>query len=242
KQLKSNNQQTNGGINLEQPSKDNFIFKPLTIYDIDQILHVQQVVVDSLEDPSILATLTRDEFTFMLEGNGAIIGAFADDELIALRAVLEPPIDEEHLGLDIGLTGEALKLVLYQEISMVLPTFRGHGLQQQLATHIMQLVEDSHKVYTHICATVAPTNIPSLKDKFKQGMVSVILKQTYGDKWRYTFAKPIQEEWTFDATETKHIPLDDFNKHIQLLENNWYGVELTEEDRQYFISYQQRTE
>lgn len=226
---------------MEQTSKNAFIFKPLTIHDIDNILHVQQVVVESLEDPSILAALTRDEFTFMLEGNGAIIGAFMHDKLIALRAVLEPLIDEEHLGLDIGLMGKDLESVLYQEISMVLPAFRGRGLQQQLATHIMNHVEDSHKQYSYICATVAPTNIPSMKDKFNQGMVTAVLKQTYGDKWRYTFAKPIHEAWTFDATETKHVSLHNMDEHIHLLENNWYGVALSEKDGQFIISYQQRT-
>lgn len=220
--------------------KNDITFTPLTIHDLDKILHMQQIVVDSLEDPSILAALTKDEFTYILEGNGAILGAFVGHKLIALRAILEPPMNEEHLGLDIGLKGDALKSVLYQEISMVLPSFRGFGLQQQLATHIMKLVEDSHKQYSHICATVAPTNIPSLKDKFKQGMVTVVLKQTYGDKWRYTFAKPIQEEWTFDTTATKHIPLEDMDAHIQLLEDHWYGVELTESDEHFFISYQRR--
>ncbi len=228
------------GNTMGKPSKKHFSFKRLTIEDLDTILHVQKIVVDSLEDPSILAALTPEEYTFLLNNHGEIIGAFDQDKLIAIRAVLEPPIDEEHLGLDLGLSGDELTDVLYQEISMVLPSYRGHGLQQQLAKHIMKVVEQSSKAYTHICATVAPTNIPSLKDKFKQGMHTVVLKKTYGDKWRYTFAKPMKEIWEFDDSSSKSVPLHDLHEHQRLLDEGWYGVKLVPKDESYAITYQRR--
>jgi len=221
-------------------SETQFSFKRLTTDDLDTILHVQEIVVDSLEDPSILAALTPEEYTYLLNDHGEMVGAFDQDKLIAIRAVLEPPIDEEHLGFDFGLSGDELEHILYQEISMVLPSYRGHGLQQQLAKHIMNIVEQSSKAYTHICATVAPTNIPSLKDKFKQGMHTVMLKKTYGDKWRYTFAKPMIETWKFDDSHSKTVPLHDVHEHQRLLDEGWYGVQLVPKDESYMITYQRR--
>ena len=43
--------------------------------------------------------------------------------------------------------------------------------------------EDSK--YDYVCCTVAPFNIPSLKDKFAQGMAIAALKEKYGGSLRY---------------------------------------------------------
>lgn len=225
---------------MPEPSQSQFTFRLLTEQDVDDILSIQKVVADALTDQTILETLSRDEYLYMLEGNGAMFGVFAGDEFVGFRAVLEPPIDEEHLGHDINLAEDELKHVLYQEISMVLPSYRGHGLQQQLATEIMEHVTQSDKTYTYICSTVAPVNIPSLKDKFNQGMYTVTLKQTYGEKWRYTFVKPLESTWEFDETETKVVELDQFNEHIRLLQAGWYGVALDGESDAFTITYKRR--
>lgn len=227
---------------MNSPAKIHFSFRTLTENDLDPILLIQQIVVASLDDPSTLAPLTTEEYMTIFRGNGEIIGAFEGSFLVAIRAVLEPPIDENHLGFHIGLSQEALPQVLYQEISMVLPAYRGHGLQRQLAKRIMKIVDESSKEYTHICATVAPTNIPSLKDKFNQGMYTVVLQKIYGGKWRYTFAKPLQEAWELDDSESKVVPLNAFDEHVHLLEEGWYGVQLTSTDKDFAISYQKLKE
>ena len=75
----------------------------LSLEHIEQILLLQNVVVEALEDKSRLQPLSLEEFQYILEGNGMMIGAFIENELIAFRALLVPPIDDEHLGLDIGI-------------------------------------------------------------------------------------------------------------------------------------------
>ena len=71
-------------------------------------------------------------------------------------------------------TTEQLDSVVYQEITNVLPNYRGFGLQKRLGAIVMELLDASP--YTHVCATVAPFNIASLKDKLSQGMVIGALK------------------------------------------------------------------
>lgn len=97
---------------------------------IEQILSLQNVVVEALEDKGRLQPLSQEEFQYILEGNGMMIGAFIKNELIAFRALLVPPIDDEHLGLDIGLSESELHRVIYQEISNVHPNCRGNGMQK----------------------------------------------------------------------------------------------------------------
>src|SRR5699024_9284753 len=134
-----------------------------------------------------LQPLDQSEFEYILKGNGRIIGAFVDKQLIAFRALLVPPLDdEEHLGLALGLENK-LDEIIYQEISVVHPFYRGNQVKQNLDKLIMkELTKETHS-FTYICATVAPHNIPSLKDKFKQNMLVGALIDIYGAKLRYVF-------------------------------------------------------
>ncbi|WP_375540525.1 hypothetical protein [Peribacillus simplex] len=63
-----------------------------------------------------------------------MIGAFVCEELIAFafRALLAPLIDEEHLGRDFGSIENELSEVIYQEISNVLPAYRGTNCNRHL--------------------------------------------------------------------------------------------------------------
>ena len=87
---------------------------------------------------------------------GKIVGVFADERLVAFRALLVPGADEEHLGSDVGLDLTELGSVIYQEISTVSPRYRGYRLKKMMAD------------YRYVCGTVAPFNIACLKDKFSR--------------------------------------------------------------------------
>ncbi len=118
-------------------NNESFHVTLLSLEHIEQILSLQNIVVEALEDKSRLQPLSQEEFQYILEGNGMMIGAFIENELIAFRALLVPPIDDEHLGLDIGLSESELHRVIYQEISNVHPNCRGNGMQKILANVIM---------------------------------------------------------------------------------------------------------
>jgi hypothetical protein len=202
-----------------------------TLYsgDLPEILRVQDVVFDQLEKKEILQPLTREEFLYILEGKGLMIGAFDGDQLIAFRALLVPPIDEEHLGLDIGLREEQLPEVIYQEISNVLPAYRGNGLQKTLAKVIMGELTKGNHPYRYICCTVAPFNIPSLKDKFAQGMHIAALKAKYGGLLRYVFVKDLAEEDVPQWQEVVSVKMADTAAQQELLQKGWCGFRLDEE-------------
>ena len=74
---------------------------------IPQLMKLQHEVFEALENKAILQPLDEQELSFILQGNGIMIGVFVEGKLIAFRALLEPAIDEEHLGYDIGLSTEA---------------------------------------------------------------------------------------------------------------------------------------
>lgn len=197
----------------------------LSLEHSEQILSLQNVVVEALEDKSRLQPLSLEEFQYILEGNGMMIGAFIENELIAFRALLVPPIDDEHLGLDIGLPENKLHRVIYQEISNVHPNSRGNGMQKILATVIMDELQNEDSKYDYVCCTVAPFNIPSLKDKFAQGMEIAALKAKYGGSMRYVFVKELRGGKERNWTDVKSVPMSDAVGQQALLSEGIVGME-----------------
>ncbi|MED3122759.1 MULTISPECIES: N-acetyltransferase [Bacillus] len=209
----------------------------LPLENIEQILSLQNVVVEALEDKSRLQPLSLEEFQYILEGNGMMIGAFIENKLIAFRALLVPPIDEEHLGLDIGIPESELHRVIYQEISNVHPNSRGNGMQKILATVIMDELQKEDSKYDYVCCTVAPFNIPSLKDKFAQGMEIAALKEKYGGSLRYVFVKELRGGKERNWTDVKSVPMSDAVGQQALLSEGYRGYEMEKIDDTFIVKF-----
>ena len=166
-----------------------------------------------------------------------MVGVFVEGELIAFRALAIPEIDEHHLGYDIGLGTEQLENVVYQEITNVHPDYRGFGLQKKLGAIVMEILDASP--YTHVCATVAPFNIASLKDKLSQGMVIGALKKKYGDMVRYVFYKKLDEEREV-SSEVLEINMADTEKQQQLLAEGWIGTSIMQKEDEWYVTYEEK--
>jgi hypothetical protein len=200
-----------------------------------QILDLQETVVEELNDKSSLQPLSQEEFIYILEGNGLMIGAFTGSGLIAFRALLIPPMDDEHLGLDIGLATEELSQVIYQEISIVHPVYRGNRLQQTLAHLIMDELKNLDQTFTYVACTVAPFNIPSMKDKFKQGMQIAALKHKYDHQLRYIFVKRLDGKGEREMYNMEKVPMADVLKQQELLRAGWRGISLESENTVVYV-------
>ena len=200
-----------------------FSMKRLYLEDLPVIEQVQQKVIESLPEKATLQALTTEEFLFILNERGLLVGAFVEDELIGFRALLIPEIDEEHLGWDIGLSPEELHKVIYQEISGVLPEYRGNRLQQKLAEVIMKELPNLEEEFRYVCCTVAPMNIPSLKDKFTQAMYIAALKEKYAGLKRYILVKDLNAPGVH-YTDHVTVKLDDLEKQQELLNEGYVGI------------------
>ncbi|MDF9554373.1 GNAT family N-acetyltransferase [Bacillus tropicus] len=218
-------------------NNESFHVTLLSLENIDQILLLQDVVVEALEDKSRLQPLSLEEFQYILEGNGMMIGAFIENELIAFRALLVPPIDDEHLGLDIGLPERELHRVIYQEISNVHPNCRGNGMQKILATVIMNELQKEDSKYDYVCCTVAPFNVPSLKDKFAQGMKIAALKEKYGGSMRYVFVKELREDKVRNWTEIENVLMSDARGQQALLSEGYRGYKMEKTDEDFVVKF-----
>ncbi|WP_237981939.1 GNAT family N-acetyltransferase [Bacillus thuringiensis] len=218
-------------------NNDPFHVTLLSLEDIEQILSLQNIIVEALEDKSRLQPLSQEEFQYILEGNGMMIGAFIENELIAFRALLVPPIDDEHLGLDIGLPESELHRVIYQEISNVHPNCRGNGMQKILAKVIMDELQKEDSKYDYVCCTVAPFNIPSLKDKFAQGIEIAALKEKYGGSMRYVFVKELRGNIEKNWKDVRSVPMSDAGGQQALLSDGYRGYEMEKVDGDFVVTF-----
>ncbi|HSP23305.1 MAG TPA: hypothetical protein VLQ20_13365 [Planococcus sp. (in: firmicutes)] len=210
-------------VNQQLHEKQPMYMKRLYLEDLPIIEQVQQKVIDSLPDKAVLQPLTTEEFLFILNERGLLVGAFAGEQLIGFRALLIPEIDEEHLGYDLELPAEELPHVIYQEISVVLPEYRGNRLQQKLAEVIMEELPNLEEQFRYVCCTVAPMNIPSLKDKFSQHMHIGAFKEKYEGMQRYIMVKDLENPAP-KYTDHKAAKIDDLETQKLLLEEGYAGI------------------
>ncbi|MGM0898919.1 MAG: hypothetical protein ACQEV0_13525 [Bacillota bacterium] len=197
--------------------------KRLYLDDLEEIERVQKKVLDSLSEKNTLQPLSTEEFLFILNNHGLIVGAFVEEELVAFRALLVPEIDDEHLGRDIGLAEHELGDVIYQEISAVIPDYRGNRLQQKLAEVVMKELGKLEKKFRYVACTVAPMNIPSLKDKFTQHMHIAAMKTKYEGLERYILVKDLEHPHT-DYGNHVTVRIDDLQKQKELLNEGYVGI------------------
>lgn len=207
----------------------------LTMTELAQVEAVQQAVMATLTEGSQYQSLTTEEFVKLLTDR-TLIGAYHEGTLIAFRALLIPPLDEEHLGYDIGYPLDALDRILYQEVTNVHPDYRGYGLQQYLGRLLMQELEQGSR-FDLVCATVAPFNIPSLKDKFALGLRIGALKPKYGGKLRYIFMKELHSDWQ-PSGETTWLDMGETEQQVALLKAGWFGTMMTRDGESWLVKYE----
>lgn len=88
----------------------------------------------------------------------------------------------------------------------------------------MEELQKEDSQYDYVCCTVAPFNIPSLKDKFAQGMEIAALKEKYGGSLRYVFVKELRGDKERDWTDVKHILMSDAGRQQALLSEGIVGM------------------
>ena len=191
-----------------------------------QVVQLQNKVIEQLEDPSVLQALTTEEYEHIFSEEGLIIGCFVKEQLIAIRAMIFPPLEEEYLGEHARIPVDERHLIMYQEISFVDPDYTGNGIQQLLAEVIVEQVDQTRVRY--MCATVQPTNIPSLLDKFRQGFVATAMGEIYPDKLRFVFVKDVRQSYAF--TETFSCKMSDLFTVEEALAKGFVVYDLQQEE------------
>lgn len=172
--------------------------KQLTLSDLPQMLHLQDLVYNQLNDKTWYACSSEEEFKAILDVRGCGVGYFTpENNLIAFGVYLRPQLESDNYGYDIELPINQLLKVGQIEATIVHPDFRGHRLQSLICSHLEDIALGLSTPL--IMATVCPDNTFSLNTFLKLGYTIQKEKLKYGGLRRYILLK--------DASSTLNQPL-----------------------------------
>lgn len=204
------------------------IIQNLNIDYLNAVIDLQTVIYTYLDNKDQLETLSVKEFKVVLS-QGYAVGVIKSGQLIAFRAFLIPhDNDPDHLAYDANLPVDRS---IYSEVSFVHPHYRGKGLQTKMGKYLLEKVIESKK-FKYVFATVDPSNVASMYDKFKLGFVIVNTKYKYEHKLRHVFVKDLVNSNSTGKSYITYVPHSDIG---WMLKNrkNFIGVGLRNRDIMY---------
>lgn len=170
--------------------KDEIMLRTAQIEDAEAIHSIMQKVYDLLDDKTIYVCDDLEYVTEHIEERGLGVVAINSDKNIIASFILRYPNDsEDNLGRDIGLSEDELNSVVHMETAVVLPEYRGKGIQKLMLDYAEKLINKND--YNIFMATVSPDNPASYKTFEKAGYKHVLTKEKYGGLKRRIYLKRV---------------------------------------------------
>ncbi|MDO9592206.1 MAG: hypothetical protein Q7I98_03325, partial [Erysipelotrichaceae bacterium] len=202
----------------------------------DDVMKLQDLIYDNLRDKDIFATDTKSDYLRTLEQGGFVLGVYVENKLISYRYVSFPGLNDQNLGLDLGMDTEALLHSANLETTVVHPDYRGNRLQKITLDHAVALVKE--KGYYHLFSTVSPKNIFSLVNVMSAELKVKALKKKYGQradnsdgKWRFILHRDLTQEVCAEYGKIVSLSLGDFQSQVNILNGGYIGHKLDKNDQ-----------
>jgi len=143
---------------------EEFSIRTLTFDNMSDVLRLQDVVMENIQDKTLLFPLSRAELMESLQIDH-VSGAYNQDgDLIAYCVLVTNRPGERNLAVDFGVAPEES---ITFDIVAVDPQWRGYGLQQRFIDWSLEVANTSGARYIH--ATVNPENNHSGQNFIKRG-------------------------------------------------------------------------
>ena len=155
--------------------------------DTDSIIQMMLELYEQIPNKEWFYPDKDEDVRWFLNESGFALKAMFEEKMIGFFFGYVPGLERENMGEYMGLSKEELKKVGHMETAMVIPEFRGRGLQARL----MEAAECEFKSrgYVHMFGTVHPDNIYSVRNFEKQGYRVVKETRKYGGLLRYVCYK-----------------------------------------------------
>lgn len=169
---------------------DEFIIRRAVAADADIIYGCMISVYNSLDDKSIFVCENIEYVRRNITEHGFAVVAETDSGRMAGAFVFEYPGQEiNNLGRDIGLLESELDKVVHMDTVVVLPEYRGYGLQERMLVFAENMINKDK--YRYYMATAAPCNAPSVNTFIKCGYRIVKVTEKYKGLTRAILRKDI---------------------------------------------------
>lgn len=169
-------------------SKVEVRLKYLTKDDIPQMIHLQEEIINGIEDTSIYVAFTEEELHHYFEIEHGLIGyVTSEDVLISLAIYLKKGDHPSNYGYDLELSMEEVLQVGHVDTVLVDSKYRGNQLQYKMCQALEDIALAKHTPI--MCATASPDNLFSVNNFLKLGYEIKKDKLKYGGLRRYVLMK-----------------------------------------------------
>ena len=194
---------------------------------LPQIMGLQKLTIKNLNRPELMESIAYDFMKEHVERQGFILGIFVHDRLVAFLNVYYPNSHDKefNLGLDIGFTENQSTSFANFQMVCVHPDFRGNDLADKMNRAALSLLQQKGTC-EHVCATVSPYNVCSIRILLNCGFRISRLKMKYGRKLRYIVHQNLHTPMEFTGDEDVYARLDDLDTQKDIFHSGRYGVAL----------------
>ena len=190
----------NGGVNMIKMPYDvellnghgephTFHIREADMNDFDTFLKLQDIIMDALPDKDIYAPFTDEETRDQLENDFCWL-AFAENGDVAGVSVLVPNTKEDqstNYGHHFNYDEEHLKRTASFDMTMVVPEYRGYGLQRLF--NKIRIAKAIELGATEGITSISPLNPYSYNNFLILNFEIVDRRELYGGKDRYLLRK-----------------------------------------------------
>lgn len=205
----------------------------LTRTHLSQLMILQDVIVSGLQQPDLFEPYQLSWIQDRIENRGYIIGAFDGENLAAFCHVYYPDTDdaERNYGFDMGFNEVERLHVVNLHMFCVHPRYRGNGLAIMLNRLALSKMQQDASRHYHICSSVSPYNLYSLRVLMDAGLFIKKLTHKYGGKLRYIVHRDLRhsDPLNLDALNSTLIQsaaAGNLSAHQQLLDDGYWGFKL----------------
>ncbi len=172
-----------------------------------------------------LAHETDAFFAAHVEGIGRILGLFAENRLIAYGVLGLPGPGDASFADELALqTADRLRAANIDGVS-VAPEWRGNGLHRLLIACRLQWALAAGR--TIALSTVAPANLPSLRNLLAEGLTIRAIRHKFGGI-RYVVRRDLERPAPVIPQRGRWIPIEDLEAQAAALEGGGVGWRLSE--------------
>lgn len=155
--------------------------------NIKEILELHPIIMNNLDNEDLFYFDNYEFYKYHLENEGVILGCYINEVLIGYGVMIIPKYDDENLGYDLKLPQDELLYVAHLDSVAIHPDFRGNKLQVKIFSMLEEIAKQ--RGYKHLCSTVSPQNIYSIKNLEILGLEKRLEKLKYRGKNRYIYYK-----------------------------------------------------
>lgn len=194
--------------------------------DIENMLKLQDAVLSNLPSHKkhFIAHRTREDFLKFIQSSGSVIGLKSDNELVAY-SIIEFPKDVTYTDFDQKIQIDDINKTALLKSTLVHPDFRGLNLQKTLIDARIEQASQHHK--TCIICEVDIKNAASIKNLMTKGFTIQDSGHSPVDfmpsvyMYKYLEVMPTLP----NNNSLQLVPVEDWNKHKQLLSQGLIGVD-----------------